>query len=62
MAYNATEAERERDRVRDLMLREALDWIDAGLGNQWFHLRCMVGTFVATGGKGVFTIMKTTKK
>ena len=44
------------------MLREALDWIDAGLGNQWFHLRCMVGTFIPTGGKSVYTVLKSTKR
>ena len=62
MAYDAAEALKEQDRVRTLMLDEALDWISAGLGNQWFHLRCMVGTFVATSGVCVDNVIKSTTR
>ena len=60
MAYVAAGALREQDRVRALMLDEALEWINAGLGNHWFHLRCMVGTFVATHGVCVDNVIKST--
>ena len=62
MAYAATEAQKEQDRVRALLVNEASEWINAGLSNHWFHLRCMVGTFVATHGVPVDTVIKSTSK
>ena len=62
MAYAATEAQNEQDRVRALLVNEASEWINAGLSNHWFHLRCMVGTFVATHDVPVDTVIKSTSK
>ena len=60
MAYS--EAMKEQDRVRTLLVDEASEWINASLGNQWFHLRCMVGTFVATRDVPVNSVIKSTSK